>query len=154
MIITGRVCHGKALGRTLGMPTVNLSPDNVISARPMSEAGRGAPIDLPSILAKEDFGVYYSVVVIDGQTYKAITNIGIRPTVTSGRDADPPVTIETYICDFSGELYGQEITVALLAFRRPEKHFSSLEELSATVREDMEACRAQDMLAFCPVSVL
>ena len=122
--LTGRVRHGQALGRTIGMPTVNLIPDT-IRDRAFSE--------LP-------FGVYYSEIDIDGIIYKGITNIGIRPTVTDGQTA-PAVTVETYIYDFDEDLYGREISVTLLAFRRPEMRFSSVEELSAKMHEDMEAGR-------------
>ena len=123
--ITGRVLHGQALGRTIGMPTVNLVPDS-IKDRAFSE--------LP-------FGVYYSEIDIEGRIYKGITNIGIRPTVTAGHEDKPAVTVETYIYDFNEDLYDREITVTLLAFRRPEMRFSSVEELSAQMHEDMEAGR-------------
>ena len=123
--ITGRVLHGQALGRTIGMPTVNLIPDSITDR---------AFLELP-------FGVYYSEIDIEGRIYKGITNIGIRPTVTAGMENKPAVTVETYIYDFNDDLYDRDITVTLLEFRRPEMRFSSVEELSAQMHEDMEAGR-------------
>ena len=123
--ITGRVLHGQALGRTIGMPTVNLIPDSITDR---------AFLELP-------FGVYYSEIDVEGRIYKGITNIGIRPTVTAGMENKPAVTVETYIYDFNDDLYDREITVTLLEFRRPEMRFSSVEELSAQMHEDMEAGR-------------
>ncbi len=119
--IKGRVRHGKELGRTIGMPTVNLSPD--------------ADFFTP------DFGVYYSKIEFDSRTLFGVTNIGIRPTVTAGHEEKPAVTVETFIFDFEGDLYDREISVTLLAFRRPEQRFSSVEELSAQMHEDIEAGR-------------
>ena len=119
--IKGRVRHGKELGRTIGMPTVNLVPD----------ADTFTPV----------FGVYYSKIEFDGKALCGVTNIGIRPTVTAGHEEKPAVTVETFIFDFDGDLYDREITVTLLAFRRPEQRFSSVEELSARMHEDMEAGR-------------
>ena len=118
--IKGRVRHGKELGRTIGMPTVNLVPDDAFAA---------------------DFGVYYSKIEFDGKALCGVTNIGIRPTVTAGYEEKPAVTVETFIFDFDGDLYDREITVTLLAFRRPEQRFSSVEELSARMHEYMEAGR-------------
>lgn len=122
LTITGRVRHGKALGRTIGMPTVNLIPDSITDR---------AFLDLP-------FGVYFSKITADGTVYRGVTNIGIRPTVTAGREDTPSVTVETYIFDFSGDLYDREISVKLIEFHRPEMRFGSVDELSAQMHRDME----------------
>ena len=85
-VLTDRVAHGKKLGTTLGFPTVNLRfPDGGAGARPR--------------------GVRHPGVVWDGASRPAVTNIGVRPTVDDGNG----VSVEGYILDFSGDLYGQTI---------------------------------------------
>ena len=113
--LTGKVLHGKALGRTIDMPTANIIPKEDISG-----------------LA---YGVYYSRVTVEGSSYKAITNIGRKPTV---KDSDE-VNVESFLYDFDGELYEKEISVELLEFRRPEKKFSSFEELTKEMHKDLQA---------------
>ena len=139
--IKGRVRHGKELGRTIGMPTVNLVPDDdaFVPDTAAETPDRGEQISAG--LSPPDFGVYYSRIEFDGKALFGVTNIGIRPTVTAGHEEKPAVTVETFIFDFDGDLYDREITVTLLAFRRPEQRFSSVEELSARMHEDMEAGR-------------
>ena len=66
-----------------------------------------------------------------------MTNIGTKPTVTQ----EMKVTVETYLYDFSGDLYGETAEVGLLTFRRPERRFSGVEELKKTMEEDIEAGR-------------
>lgn len=112
----GMVTHGQKLGSEFKMPTANLDVND----------SRGL-----------EYGVYYSRVFIDGIMYKSVTNLGKKPTV---KDSDS-VNTETFIFDFSGDLYGTTITVELLAFRRPEQKFDSVEQLFATIREDIEAAR-------------
>lgn len=117
--VSGRVEHGRQFGRTMGMPTANLIP----------EADKLLPPN----------GVYYSSVVIgeDGREYRAISNVGCKPTVSAaGR-----VGIETYIYDFEGDLYGRDITVILLAFRRPERKFDDAEALRRQMEADIAAGR-------------
>ena len=112
--ITGLVQHGYRFGRTIGMPTVNLLPEN----------GKLLP----------PFGVYFSTVEVNGSVYRGITNIGCKPTVTD----DQIVGIETYLYDFQDEIYGEEITVRLLHYKRPEMKFKDIEELKSKTQEDME----------------
>lgn len=108
--------RGDALGRKLGFPTINQSfPEDFI---------------LPK------YGVYASVTSLGGKSYPSVTNIGIRPTVGGSK-----VRSETCILGFSGDLYGKNAEVGLLEFLRGEKKFSSLEELSAAVKKDMEKAR-------------
>lgn len=115
--VCGRVEHGKKLGRTIGMPTANLIPvkDKLLPPN----------------------GVYYSRAVIDGQLYSGISNVGCKPTVNDGQT----VGIETYFYDFTGDLYGRNITVYLLAFRRPEMKFDSVEHLKEQMQKDIIAGR-------------
>lgn len=115
--VSGCVEHGKKLGRTIGMPTANLIP----------EEDKLLP---PS-------GVYYSRVFIDGQTYRGISNVGCKPTVND----EHVVGVETYLYDFTGNLYGKDITVQLLAFRRPEMKFDSVEQLKEQMEADILAGR-------------
>ena len=113
--ILGTVLHGNALGRTIGIPTVNQIPESDKLLPP--------------------HGVYYSTVRLDGREYPGMTNIGVKPTVT---DAGA-VTVETHIYDYTGDLYGRVITTSLLTFRRPERRFSGLDELEQTMQEDLTA---------------
>ncbi len=115
--ISGRVEHGRELGRRMGMPTANLLPDQDKLLPPR--------------------GVYYSQVLLGERVYRGITNIGCKPTVSDRR----LVGAETYLYDFEGDLYGREITLRLLAFRRPEMKFDGLEALQAQMREDLDAGR-------------
>ena len=108
----GTVCHGRSLGKTLDMPTVNLIP----------EEGKLFP----------PFGVYFSRVRIGGSLYRGITNIGRKPTVGE-KEA---VGVETYIYDFSEEIYGSVIEVQLLAYKRPEQRFESVEALKEQLAKD------------------
>lgn len=110
-ILTGNVVSGQKLGRTIGIPTANLH--------------------LPDELVKPAFGVYACTAHADGHTYVAVTNIGTRPTVDG-----QGVTVEPWLLDFSGDLYGKEITLQFHKFLRPERKFNSLEELKAQIQLD------------------
>lgn len=114
--IAGTVIHGNQIGRTVGMPTLNLRPDNKKLLPPR--------------------GVYYSEVLMDGKLYKGITNIGLRPTVL---EKEKVMGVETYLYEFAGDAYDKEIIVNLLEFRREERKFESIEALKKTLSEDMEA---------------
>ncbi|MCR5723192.1 MAG: riboflavin kinase [Lachnospiraceae bacterium] len=113
--LTGTVEHGRSFGRTIDMPTANIIPREDVS--------------------ELSFGVYYSVITVDGASYRAITNLGRRPTVEDGDF----INAESFIYDFRGDLYDRDISVKLLEFRRPEKKFDSFEELSKAMHEDLEA---------------
>ena len=110
-ILSGTVIRGKQLGRTIGIPTANLA--------------------YPEGLAKLPFGVYACTAMVDGQRYRAVTNIGTRPTVSG-----TSVTVEPWLLDFSGDLYGQTLILEFCDFLRPEKKFDSLQELAAQIRQD------------------
>ena len=111
--ITGTVVHGNRLGRTLGMPTVNLLP----------QASKLMP----------PCGVYYSSVLYQGKRYRAISNVGYKPTVTDER----VMGVETYLYDFLSDIYGEEIEVCLHEFKRPEKKFRCLDDLKEQLMQDI-----------------
>ncbi len=119
--VSGRVEHGKKLGRTIGMPTANLLPDEDKLLPPN--------------------GVYYSQVLLDGNTYRSISDIGCKPTVSDRQI----MGVETYLYDFAGDIYGRDITVQLLGFRRPEMKFDGVESLKAQMEKDIEAGRLYQM---------
>ena len=115
-ILSGTVIHGKALGRKLGVPTANLQ--------------------LPEGLAVPRYGVYACSCIIDGKRYPAVTNIGTRPTVEGSG-----ITVEPWILDYSGDLYGRKITLEFHYFLRPERKFPSLEALKEEIQRDAEGTR-------------
>ena len=116
-MVRGRIVHGKALGRRIGIPTLNQVP--------------------PEDKLLPPFGVYYSDVLIGEKKYCGMTNIGIKPTVSE----EKRVTVETYLYDFRDDIYGETATVQLLTHRRPEMKFRSLEELKRTMEQDIQAGR-------------
>ena len=110
-MLTGEVTSGRKLGRTLGIPTANLLiPEGVVVPR---------------------YGVSACKAMVDGTAYLAVTNIGNRPTVGGHR-----VTVEPWILDFEGDLYGKTITLTFDSFLRPEKKFDSLEELKTEIQKN------------------
>lgn len=113
--LEGTVSSGSHTGRTYDMPTANITPAEDISGL--------------------SYGVYYSVITIDGTDHPSITDLGVRPTVSD----DGGVRAETYIYAYDGDLYGKRVSVTLLKFRRSEMKFSSLDELYETVRDDFRA---------------
>ena len=110
--VEGEVIGGNRLGRTLGFPTAN-----------MDIADRS---DLEN-------GVYRSEIEIDGHTYLAMSNVGVRPSV-DGRCR----LLETHIFDFHGDLYGRHLRVRLVEKIRNERKFASIEELRAQLEFDKE----------------
>lgn len=112
--VTGVVRHGKQLGRRIGMPTINLIPDE------------------RKLLPQP--GVYYSDVAISGRNYHGVTNIGYKPTVDGSF-----LGAETYLYGVEGDLYGQEAEVWLRRFCRAEQKFASVKELKAQMERDIHA---------------
>lgn len=111
------VVKGNEIGRTISFPTINqIIPDTNIIPR---------------------YGVYKSYVEIDGRQYHGVTNIGVKPTVEHRSDGTGAV-METHIIGFEGDLYGQDIAVALVRFIRPERKFAGLEELKQQIALDKE----------------
>lgn len=115
-ILSGQVVAGRHLGRTLGIPTANLA--------------------LPEGIVKLPHGVYACVAIAEGQRHLAVTNIGSRPTVGGHR-----VTVEPWILDFDGDLYGQTLELEFCKFLRPERKFDSLDELKAQIQADAAETR-------------
>lgn len=112
--ISREVIHGAHLGSTIGFPTANQ----------IFESGQLVP----------KFGVYASRAVIDGEYYRAITDIGIKPTVNYN---GLPLA-ETHIIDFAGDLYGRKIDIEIMEFIRPEMKFTSIDELKKQISGDIE----------------
>ena len=115
--VCGTVVKGNQIGRTLGFPTVNLLP--------------------PQDKLLPPNGVYAARVSYGGQTWRALSNVGYKPTVTDER----VLGVESYLYDFNENIYGQEIQVELLEFRRPERRFDSLEALQLQLQQDILAYR-------------
>ena len=115
--VGGTIVHGRKLGRTLGMPTVNQIPTKEKLLPPN--------------------GVYYSYVTLDDRKLPSITNIGTKPTVADGM----VMGVETYIYDFDEDVYGEELEVYLLAFKRAEMRFDSVDALKAQMAKDIAAGR-------------
>ena len=116
--LTGVVVAGNRLGRTLGFPTANMKlyePLKLVPAR----------------------GVYCVEVKVLGETYRGMTNIGMRPTV-----GGTVQSIETHILDFDEDIYGLPLTVTFLRRLRDEAHFPSLEALKEQLAKDKMACSA------------
>lgn len=114
--LSGLVVQGNALGRTIDTPTLN--------------------IDVPCEKELPLFGVYATLATIEGITYKSVTNIGNKPTVGSEKP-----TVETYLLDVQGDFYGKQAKICLIDFIRPERKFSSLAELSKTIKNDIETAK-------------
>jgi len=108
------VIHGQKRGRTIGFPTVNQK--------------------YPEDLVKLKFGVYKTKIGFEGKEYYGITNIGIRPTFESDF-----VICETYIENFSGDLYGKNLRLTPIEYLREEKKFNSLEELKEQINKDLNS---------------
>ena len=120
--ITGAVVHGFEIGRTIDFPTINQSfGENQLIPR---------------------FGAYASQTFADGKKYSSVTNIGIKPTV--GVRTAP--LAETHIIGYNGDLYGKKISVELIDFIRPERKFSSLEELKGAIADDVR--KTEELLGF------
>ena len=112
-ILKGKVVHGKALGRTVGMPTANLCV----------ESGT-----LPKA------GVYATKITIGERCFASVTNIGTRPSV----DKEETVTVESFILDFHEDIYGEYVTLEICEFLRPIQKFGSLQEVQEQVKKDAE----------------
>lgn len=115
-ILSGQVVAGRQLGRTIGIPTANL--------------------ELPAGVICPKHGVYACRVVVDDKQYLAVTNVGSRPTVGGHH-----VTVEPWLLDFEGDLYGKTIAVMFYKFLRPEEKFQSLEDLKAEICKNAEQTR-------------
>lgn len=125
--LSGTVIHGKALGRTVGMPTANLKPDAISLQKEIDP------------LLRE--GVYSTLCHIEGETFLGVTNVGRRPTV----DCSDEMTIETLLLDFSRDIYGVSMTVDFFCFLRPVIAFENLQAVKEQVEKD--SMRTRKLLA-------
>jgi riboflavin kinase/FMN adenylyltransferase len=117
-LIMGLVMHGKALGRTVGMPTANL--------------GFCEYKLLPA------YGVYGTLTEIEGRRVRGLSNIGKRPSV----DNYNYVTIETFLLDYTGDLYDRTIALEIHRYIRGVIKFNNLGEVRAQVNLDIESIKA------------
>ncbi|MEO7970454.1 MAG: bifunctional riboflavin kinase/FAD synthetase [bacterium] len=122
--VEGPVARGAERGRDLGFPTANLHPHNRVIPRN---------------------GVYVTGTLIAGQWRRSITNVGVRPTF--GGDAEP--SVETFVMDWAGDLYGDVVRVRFLRRLRDERKFNSIDELTAQIQADVR--RAQGYFGRQPV---
>ena len=109
------VIDGDKRGRRLGFPTINQ--------------------ELPQELVLPRFGVYRTDVTVGHRRYKGVTNIGKRPTVGTEK-----ILSETYIIDFDESIYGESVDIRLIKFIRPERRFSSFDELARQIKTDAKEC--------------
>lgn len=109
----GHVVDGFKIGRTLGFPTANLHVNN------------------PAKLIPAD-GVYAVRVKVNGEEYKAMLNIGYRPTIGNGKER----SIEAHILHFTGDLYDMPMRIEFIARIRGELKFKNLDALTAQLRHD------------------
>ena len=115
--LSDTVAHGKKLGSTLGFPTINLHiPDGgVVPAH----------------------GVYATLVYVDGEIYPTVTNVGVRPTVDDGDQ----LSVEGFLLDFEGDLYGKTVRMEFYKHLRGEEKFADLAALRAQVMADAQTVR-------------
>ena len=114
--ITGKIGHGRELGRRLGFPTANLIPD-------------------PAILLPAP-GVYVAdATIADGNHYRAVVNIGVSPTVSEGL----PLSVEAHLINYEGNLYGSVLRLDFLHRLRDEKKFGDLSSLKEGIAADVRA---------------
>jgi riboflavin kinase/FMN adenylyltransferase len=115
--LAGPVVRGDQLGQTLGFPTANLDATGLV---------------LPPS------GVYAVHVHVQGKSYRAVLNIGYRPTVAS---IAALLRVEAHLLDFDGDLYGQELEITFVEKLRDEQKFPSLEALKAQIVRDIASAR-------------
>lgn len=117
--VYGEVIHGNHLGRTIGFPTMNQR--------------------IPEKKLTPSFGVYASRVLMDGEYYVGISNLGRKPTI----EGKHKIGLETYLLDFGGDLYGRKLKTELLYYIRPEERFNSIDELTKQIHNDIETMKQQ-----------
>jgi riboflavin kinase/FMN adenylyltransferase len=115
--VEGLVERGDERGHRLGFPTANLHPKNRVIPRN---------------------GVYVTGALIDGQWRRSVTNVGLRPTF--GADTEP--SVETFVIDWAGDLYGDVVRVRFLHRLRDERKFNSIEELKRQIEQDVDRARS------------
>ncbi|HEY2964186.1 MAG TPA: bifunctional riboflavin kinase/FAD synthetase [Pyrinomonadaceae bacterium] len=113
--VEGRVERGSERGHTLGFPTANLHPHNRVIPRN---------------------GVYVTGTLLDGQWRRSVTNVGLRPTFGVASEPSEP-SVETFVMNWDGDLYGDVVRVRFLYRLRDERKFSSVEELKKQIERDV-----------------
>lgn len=116
--ISGEIVHGRALGRTMKMPTINVIPSKQKLLPPS--------------------GVYATVTILDDREILGVTNIGYKPTVSN----EMKLGVETHLFDFDEDVYGKHVTVKILHFIRPEMQFSGIDSLAKQIEEDCKNAAA------------
>ncbi len=118
-VLTDTVCHGHKFGTSMGFPTINMRFTEGVVVPP--------------------FGVYATKVHIQGEkrTRTAVTNIGVRPTLGESLD----VSTESFILDYSGDLYGKQVRLEFYKMLRAEKKFGGIDDLKAQISRDIAATR-------------
>jgi riboflavin kinase/FMN adenylyltransferase len=111
--VEGRVVHGEERGHTIGFPTANLRPQNRVIPR---------------------HGVYVTATRIEGAWRRSITNVGTRPTF----EIDAQTSVETYVMNWSGDLYGDVVRVRFLRRLRAEQRFANVDELKRQIELDRQ----------------
>lgn len=114
--IYGEVVHGAQRGRCLGFPTANV----------LVPADRVIPAD----------GIYATFAYLGSECYSSVTNVGVRPSFDNGERS-----IEAYLLDYSGDLYGCDLAIAFVARLRPEKRFRDIQALIAQIGQDVKEAR-------------
>ncbi|MBE5949735.1 MAG: hypothetical protein E7261_12050 [Lachnospiraceae bacterium] len=115
--LSGRIVHGRGIGKKAGMPTANLE------------------ITKDMVIPK--LGVYASEVKLGGSKYTGVTNVGLRPTV----DSDKDITIETYILNFDGDIYEETIELELFVLLRRQQKFEDMTMLLEQLRKDCDKAK-------------
>lgn len=116
--ISGEVVHGRALGRTMKMPTINVIPAKQKLLPPS--------------------GVYATITVLGDREILGVTNIGYKPTVSN----EMKLGVETHLFDFDEDVYGKHVTVKILHFIRPEMQFSGIDSLAKQIEADCKNAAA------------
>ena len=105
--------HGFQRGRTIGFPTANLKPQNRVVPK---------------------FGVYATGTLIDNEWRRSITNVGVRPTFEN----ETIPSVETFVFDFDGDLYGDSLRLRFLYRIRDERKFNGIDELKSQIKKDCD----------------
>ena len=116
--IRGTVVKGAGIGRQLGFPTANIEPDEPMKLVPQN-------------------GVYEVEITLKGKKHEGVMNIGVKPTIAK----DLQRTIEVYILDFSGDIYGEKAQVKVIRRLRGELNFDNINALKFQIEVDVARVR-------------
>jgi riboflavin kinase/FMN adenylyltransferase len=111
--VSGGVTHGKSVGHAFGFPTANVAAATLLPA----------------------YGVYETRIAIDGREYRALSDVGVRPTLEDAGEE----RIESFLLDFAGDLYGKHLRISFLRRLREERRFDSAEALWAQIKKDVDS---------------